>query len=555
MSRFAGVAMVLGLVLVFSVPAAGYVEIDREGYVLPDFGGQPMKYCFLLLGLEADVQILLVWDGANTFYGDFDRDKVIVDPAEKRILSSAWPPVTIANVSDKDGRGYSLSSYLPYDEVMMRTTVTFPGWSARCVFGTLDGGAYNHIKTWGDDIATAGVEWQGGPCTRLWPRDRLKAPWAPWDAKAGDAEAWPQYPATEYGANCYSAGNYCPGMHPVWGPEMVLHLPSGDLVSRMTNFCACGGAIGATSVVIPADTPTGAYPVTTNLAYDDANDPDEYACRTYWDSYQGFSGTAEGYLLVHNDSGLLPAPPEISNVQAERLEGDYQYPTVKISFTTQTLTIGAVRYGESSPTENELVFDTWYETNHEYYLWQLDPAKQYEFQVVATDFAGQQAVSDVGAIPGVTALIGSDPPADGTLCKTQNNVIRLTFDEPIVIGPYPLSIFGGGWEEGELFSYTVEPDGLTLKAVELGPMLTNLTWYHITPTADLPVAPFAFDLCVLQGDANDSGRVTTADYSVVKQHMGEYTDSRCDLNGSTRVTTADYSVVKHHMAERAPAKP
>jgi len=156
---------------------------------------------------------------------------------------------------------------------------------------------------------------------------------------------------------------------------------------------------------------------------------------------------------------------------------------------------------------------------------------------------------------GAAQLFSSEPPADGTLPKTQNNVILLTFDGPIIMpAGQPISIFGGGWEEGDAFTYSIEPDGVTLKAVEQGPMLPNLTWYQITPM-DLDVDWFALDVCTLQGDANGSARVTVADYSVVKNTMSQYTDGRADLNGSGRVTVADYSVVKAHIGERVPIKP
>jgi len=156
------------------------------------------------------------------------------------------------------------------------------------------------------------------------------------------------------------------------------------------------------------------------------------------------------------------------------------------------------------------------------------------------------------------ALLSSEPPAEGTLPKTQSNVILLTFDNPIELpsGP-PLSVapIGGGQDEGDWFLCSVEPDGVTLKAIEDGPVLLDRTWYRIAPTADFEVGPFTIDLCTLLGDANGSGRVTTADYVEVKAHMGEYTDARYDLNGTGRVTTADYSVVKEHLGRRAPAKP
>ena len=68
------------------------------------------------------------------------------------------------------------------------------------------------------------------------------------------------------------------------------------------------------------------------------------------------------------------------------------------------------------------------------------------------------------------------------------------------------------------------------------------------------MAGFAIDLCTLRGDADGSGRVTTADYSIIKANLSQYTDARVDLNGSGRVTTADYSVVKDYIGARAPIK-
>ncbi|HUW83661.1 MAG TPA: right-handed parallel beta-helix repeat-containing protein [Phycisphaerae bacterium] len=159
----------------------------------------------------------------------------------------------------------------------------------------------------------------------------------------------------------------------------------------------------------------------------------------------------------------------------------------------------------------------------------------------------------------LAALASSEPPADGTLPKNQNNVILLTFDAAITLpagGDPALSIvpIAGGLEEGDAFTYSVEPDGVTLKAIEQGPILTDLTWYSVTPATGFNVETFTVDLCTLVGDANNSSYVTTADYVEVKAHMGQYTDARYDLNGSGRVTTADYSVVKGSLGRRAPIK-
>ena len=110
-----------------------------------------------------------------------------------------------------------------------------------------------------------------------------------------------------------------------------------------------------------------------------------------------------------------------------------------------------------------------------------------------------------------------------------------------------------------------DPNGCTLEARETDPndpngldhdVLPDMTWYQVNSAPGwTAVEPFQFEVYTLAGDANNSGRVTTADYSEVKAHMGEYTDARYDLNGTGRVTTSDYSVVKSHMGHRCPPKP
>jgi len=155
-----------------------------------------------------------------------------------------------------------------------------------------------------------------------------------------------------------------------------------------------------------------------------------------------------------------------------------------------------------------------------------------------------------GALP---ALIGSDPPTGGTLCKEANNVITLTFDAPVAAGTtVDIREIASGADVSGSFTHTV--NGSTIAVAETGAALTNQTWYRVTP-ADVSVQAFTLDVCTLVGDANGSARVTTADYIDVKAHMTEYTDARYDLNGSGRVTTADYIVVKDHMGQRLPPKP
>jgi hypothetical protein len=175
-----------------------------------------------------------------------------------------------------------------------------------------------------------------------------------------------------------------------------------------------------------------------------------------------------------------------------------------------------------------------------------------------------ELVGGFWSIKASLVLVSTEPSADGTLPKTQNNIIVCAFDAPVALPPSgePLIITELADPNNDVsgsFTYAIDPGdptGATLKATEGGVVLTDLTWYHVTSAPGwADVVPFAFDLCVLRGDANDSGRVTTSDYVGVKEHMGEYTDARYDLNGSARITTADYIVVKDHMGNRAPTKP
>jgi hypothetical protein len=155
----------------------------------------------------------------------------------------------------------------------------------------------------------------------------------------------------------------------------------------------------------------------------------------------------------------------------------------------------------------------------------------------------------------------SEPRTDSTLPRTTDNLIVLVFDRSVALPAGPaLSVvpMAGGPDVGGSFSYslatTIVPND-TLEAREGGTVLADQTWYRITPVAGLDVAAFTLEVCTLPADADGSGEVTTADYSVIKAHLGERGDSRYDLNGSGRVTTADYSVVKAHLGERAPDKP
>ncbi len=159
----------------------------------------------------------------------------------------------------------------------------------------------------------------------------------------------------------------------------------------------------------------------------------------------------------------------------------------------------------------------------------------------------------------------ADPWFDGTIPKTQNNIVWLPFN---IYGEVSLPAQGPALTITRLdtsgdvstdFDYSVvssKSPNDTLKVKEDGQKLTDQTWYRCEPDPDLDVPEdFDLDVCTLRGDALDSDRVTTADYSPVKAHLGERTDKRYDLDGTGRVTTADYSVVKANLGNRKPAKP
>jgi len=204
----------------------------------------------------------------------------------------------------------------------------------------------------------------------------------------------------------------------------------------------------------------------------------------------------------------------------------------------------------------------------------LDPNTTYYWQVVASNCCGttEGPVWSFTTAP-PAQLIATEPPFDGSLPKTQNNLILCVFDVPIMLPATgcPLRIrdmTNGCADVSNQFVYVVDPDdpnGCTLEARETDPndpngldhdVLPDRTWYQVESAPGwTTVVPFQFEVYTLVGDCNNSGRVTTYDYSCVKAVLPQRGDLRPDLNGSGRVTTYDYSVVKANLIHRAPAKP
>jgi hypothetical protein len=156
-------------------------------------------------------------------------------------------------------------------------------------------------------------------------------------------------------------------------------------------------------------------------------------------------------------------------------------------------------------------------------------------------------------------LVATDPPADGTLPKVANNVLRLTFDRSLFLLPAgpALSIkpVAGGADVAGSFTYALGGDGSVLQASENGEVLINLVWYRVTPAPALDVNPFVLDLCTLRGDADGTGQVLAGDYFPVKNHLFENTDARYDLDASGQVLASDYFIVKNHLFHAKPPKP
>jgi hypothetical protein len=166
---------------------------------------------------------------------------------------------------------------------------------------------------------------------------------------------------------------------------------------------------------------------------------------------------------------------------------------------------------------------------------------------------------------GPYALIESMPAMDAVLPKAQNNVILLKFECGLSqLGPIVVQdITDPNSPVDVSAAFTLSHDcgdcgTNVLKLKENGQVLSDQHWYRITPGAGFTEAvPFVLDVCTLRGDANNSARVTTGDYSEVKLYLGQRGECPllADLDGSARVTTADYSVVKANLGHRKPSKP
>ncbi len=180
----------------------------------------------------------------------------------------------------------------------------------------------------------------------------------------------------------------------------------------------------------------------------------------------------------------------------------------------------------------------------------------YTVEAATPSVVGTAIVIDVGD----PTLVSSDPAHDTTFAKIQNNCIWLTFDRPPVLtGGNELLVRTIGTtmgpDLGGLFTCSIEPDGVTLKAKENVVQLVNTTWYRFEPNL-LVAAPFAVDVCTLYGNANNDTLTFTTDYGTVKAKIPTFsTDIREDINGDGIVFTTDYGFIKSFIPTFLPAKP
>ncbi len=174
---------------------------------------------------------------------------------------------------------------------------------------------------------------------------------------------------------------------------------------------------------------------------------------------------------------------------------------------------------------------------------------------------------DIGADEFGGVLVSADPAGNTTLAKGANNILRLVFDKslalptgnPIVIQQLiasdPETL---GTDLAGSFTYSLETTNVsndTLKIVETGAVLTDVTWYRIQQSSTFDVQPFKFDLVTFVGDVFNDSAVNSLDLLQVNLAMGQVTDGREDVDGNGVVEQADVNMLSAHWGNVPPAKP
>ena len=178
---------------------------------------------------------------------------------------------------------------------------------------------------------------------------------------------------------------------------------------------------------------------------------------------------------------------------------------------------------------------------------------------------------DMGAYEAILPmLIDSNPPDQGTLWRSQNNIMRLTFSDDITTPGaghvtikelLPDGAFGPDLSAN--FTFAIESDGgnpRILKIDETTSILEHRKWYAIQNEGDWEgVATFELQLVVQVGDCDGNGIVISLDVGCVNAAIPCFTncgdDARPDIDGDGRIISLDVGVVNAHIGSFAVTKP
>jgi len=166
--------------------------------------------------------------------------------------------------------------------------------------------------------------------------------------------------------------------------------------------------------------------------------------------------------------------------------------------------------------------------------------------------------------PAPAKLSASKPPHKGTLWRSQNNIVRITFDADIT-APKPgevkiaellqCGIYGSELPTSS-FTFDVENDTggrpRVLKIQENGSVLRHRRWYAFRNVGNWQgVANFELHYLVQAGDCDGDGAVISLDVGCVNAGIPCFTDcgvdNRKDIDGDGRVISLDVGVVNAHI--------
>jgi len=179
---------------------------------------------------------------------------------------------------------------------------------------------------------------------------------------------------------------------------------------------------------------------------------------------------------------------------------------------------------------------------------------------------------DMGAYEAILPmLIDSEPADEGTLWRTQKNIVRLTFTDDITTpGSGDVTIrklLANGLFDSDLsanFTFTVEndedDDPRILMIQEDASTLADETWYAIQNEGDWAgVATFKVDLLDRRGDCDGNGIVLSLDVGCVNAAIPCFSgcgdDRREDMDGSGTIISLDVGIVNGYLDPQTISKP